>query len=127
MIARVALQIGVLLLALTSILVGLGLIVASFVAWLVPLTGLAGALAIAGAGFVVVALLLALLLGALAAAERRRRKRRDALVRLAERFLVLVPRQNLQRIEAGIVAALGLAALVALLLHPADGRKDMSG
>lgn len=120
--ARIAVQIGIAVMVLTAILAGFGLLLASIVAGLVPMTGLAAALAIAGAGVLVAAMLLALLSARLARAERRRRSARDTMVGLVDLILVLTPRRNQHRIEAGISAAVGLAALVALLLHPPGDR-----
>lgn len=121
---RIAVQIGVLALFLMALLAGFGLVLASTVAGLAPMTGLAAALAIAGGGVLVVAALLALLAGKLTRAERRRRSARDTMVGLVDLILVLMPQRNLYRIEAGISAAVGLAALVALLVHPPRDRND---
>lgn len=107
-----------------AVLAGFGLLLASLVTWLQPITGLAAALAIAGVGLLVIAMLLALLSARLARTERRRRPARDTMVGLIDLILVLVPRRNLHRIEAGISAAVGLATLVALLVHPPGDRKD---
>lgn len=122
--ARIAVQIGIALMVLMAILVGFGLVLASIVAGLAPMTGLAVALAIAGGGILVVAALLVLLSARLAQAERRRRSARNTMVGLVDLILVLTPRRNLHRIEAGISAAVGLAALVALLVHPPRDRND---
>jgi hypothetical protein len=122
--ARIALRIGVLALFVMALLAGFGLVLASIVAGLAPMTGLAAALAIAGGGLLVVAALLVLLAGKLARAERQRRSARDTMVGLVDLILILAPRRSLHRIEAGISAAVGLAALVALLVHPPRDRND---
>jgi hypothetical protein len=122
--ARIALRIGVLALFVMALLAGFGLVLASIVAGLAPMTGLAAALAIAGGGLLVVAALLVLLAGKLARAERQRRSARDTMVGLVDLILILAPGRSLHRIEAGISAAVGLAALVALLVHPPRDRND---
>ncbi len=122
--ALIALQIGIALMVLMASLAGFGLVLASIVVGLAPMTGLAAALAIAGGGVLVVAALLVLLAGKLARAERQRRRAQDIMVGLVDLILVLVPRRSLHRVEAGISAAVGLAALVALLVHPPRDRND---
>lgn len=122
--ARIAAQIGALILILSSVLTASVLLVAALVAWLEPMTGLAAALAIAAAGFLFVALLLGLVLGAMVRAEKRRRRGMDAIIGLAELALALIPRRHLQRLEAGVAAGVGLAALVAILLRPVEDKDE---
>lgn len=120
--ARIILQLGVAVLILIAVTVSLGLLIAALVAWLEPLVGLAGALGLAGGGFLMIALALALVLRAQARAAERRRQSREAVFGLVELALILLPRRHLARLEAGLAAGVGLAALVAVLLRPeADG------
>lgn len=116
--ARIGVQIG---LALVMVLAGLAggvLLVAAAIAALVPVTGLPGALGIAGLGFFGLALTIALVLRARARAAARRRQAAAWLTMLVDLVLLLMPNKNRQRLEAWAAAGVGIAALIALLLTP---------
>lgn len=118
MVASVLVQIALIILLLLATVVALGFLVAAFVVWLAPITGLAGALAITGGGFLVLGGAIALWARVLARRARRRRRSATTLFGLAELALLLLPKSQIRRLQAGVAAGMGLAALVTLLLHP---------
>lgn len=124
MTASIVRKLGLLALLLIATAVAAGFLVAALVVWLASVLGVAAALAITGAGFLAVAFGLAQVLRLQARAASRRRKSQAAISGLVELVLILMPRRNLQRLEVGVAAGIGLAALLALLLRSADGPQE---
>ena len=114
----IAMQIGLLACLLLAVLAGAGLLIAALVVLLSATLGLSGALALTGLGLFLVAAALALLMRRQARAALARRNAMASTAALAEIALLLLPRSFQRRLKTGVVAGLGIAALVALLVQP---------
>ncbi|MBC2836895.1 hypothetical protein [Paragemmobacter straminiformis] len=104
------------LLIVLAVLGGGGLAVAAAVAWLQPVAGLGGALALTAGGLFAVALVLALVLRSVLRKARRRRNALAPMIGMVEVILAVMPRRRVMQLEATLAAGMAIGTVLLHLL-----------
>ncbi len=98
-------------------LLGCGLLaIAAAIAWLQPVAGLGGALAITAGGLLVLAALLALTLRSTLRKAREKRRSQDQIIALVEVALAVLPHKRVLQLEATVAAGLAIGTVLLHLL-----------
>ena len=104
-------------------LLGCGLLaIAAAIAWLQPVAGLGGALAITAGGLLVLAALLALTLRSTLRKAREKRRSQDQIIALVEVALAVLPHKRVLQLEATVAAGLAIGTVLLHLLKAKANR-----